>query len=110
MKYSGWCETCLPLPQQDCGDCDMDSRPDGYISMEDVMSEQWPGWCAECNNRNTLSCDDCGGVKFVEGPDLWMPRDRSNDSPEDERKRLLQLVGDMRAALSKLELVLVRAK
>ena len=33
-KYSGWCPTCLPLPQQSCDDCDMlDGVPDGYIRM-----------------------------------------------------------------------------
>ena len=33
-KYPGWCETCLPLPQQSCNDCDWyDGRPDGYIRM-----------------------------------------------------------------------------
>ena len=69
MKYPGWCERCLPMPQQSCEDC----QPDGYIEHKD-RQEKWPGWCLECGNMDTLSCDDCEWGKFVDGPGLWVSK------------------------------------
>ena len=96
MKYQGYCETCLPLPQQSCDDC----APDGYVRQEDRTKEQWPGWCAECGNSNTLSCESCDWGHEVNGPYLWVAKRKQ---VTDELQVMVLLAGQIKDAAARLE-------
>ena len=46
-KWMDFCETCLPLPQQQCDECDWDDdldRPDGYIHEKTWKKIDIPVW------------------------------------------------------------------
>ena len=71
------------------------------------MEERWPGWCLECGNNNTLSCDDCGWGQMVDGPDLWVPKRQSNRRAELELEVAVEAIRNLRVALERLERAIV---
>ena len=70
------------------------------------MDEKWPGFCMECGNHKTLSCDDCGWGQMVDGPDLWVPIPSRTRRMEDELRVTVQAVRNLKSALDSLEKVL----
>ena len=67
------------------------------------MDEKWPGFCVECGNRDTLSCDSCGWGQMVDGPDLWVPIPYRQKEMEDELRLTVLAVRNLRDALGNLE-------